>query len=242
MNQSPKLLSLKVEKELEKAIRQKKYHVGDKLPTENQLCKMFSVSRTAVREALKSLKARGLVTIRKGSGAYVSELSVKNAVGPINLYFELTKNEDLVAHAIKTRLLFEPEIAGLAALNRTPEHLTFFEDNLKALTNCPTEDIQLETELDIAFHTLVTQSTGNPVISLIMEPVLNLISRYKPIIFGKHSSLDRDEIKASVIKFHTRIFQAIKNEDSREAYYQMKEHLLTTERNSLKASQIKDEN
>ncbi len=239
MSQSPSLLSLRVEKDLENSIRSKKYLVGDKLPTEFQLSEQFSVSRTAIREALKSLKARGLVQIKKGSGVYVAELTTKTAVDPMNLYFELSKDEKLGKHALKTRQLFEPEITGLAALNRTTENLQELEANLTALIACPIEDIASETELDITFHSLIAKSTGNTVVELIMEPVLNLISRYKPVVFGKHSSLDRTEIKDSVIRFHSRIFQAIKDQDSREAYYQMKEHLFTTERNYLQLEQRK---
>ncbi len=237
MSNSPKLLSRIIEEKLESAIVKNEYKVGDKLPTEIELCDQFSTSRTAVREALKSLKTKGLIEIRKGSGVYVSELTIANALGPINLYFELSKDEDLVSNAIKARLYIEPEVAAMAAMNRTEEHLAALEANLEAMIDCPTNDIETETKLDIAFHVLVTQATGNPVVSLIMEPVLNLISKYKPLIFGKHANLDRKEIKQSVIKFHSRIYEAIKNKDSKEAHYEMKEHLRVTEKNSIKAIQ-----
>ena len=51
-------ISLRIEHEIEKSIRDRSYDVGQKLPTENEYCIAFSVSRTAVREALKSLKAK----------------------------------------------------------------------------------------------------------------------------------------------------------------------------------------
>lgn len=228
-------VSLKVERELEKSIRDSTYQVGQKLPTEFEIGEMFSVSRTVVREALKSLKARGLINIKKGSGVYVSEFSTQSALDPINLYFELSQNKDIVTHALKCRQLFEPELAAQAALNRTEEDLEKFKQNLNELVECAPQDIKTETELDIAFHNLVTRATGNHVVSLIMEPILHLISKSKPIVFGKHESLDRNEIKQSVVKFHSRIYRAIADGDSREAYYQMKEHLFTTERNVLEA-------
>lgn len=232
-----KSVSLKVEKELEKSILDNTYRVGQKLPTEFEIGEMFSVSRTAVREALMSLKARGLVSIKKGSGVYVSEFSTKSAIDPINLYFELSKDENLVANALKCRQVFEPELASQAAMNRTDEDLILFQENLDQLIECAPENIEEETELDISFHNIVTKATGNPVISLIMEPVLNLISKSKPIVFGKHESLDRKEIKEAVLTFHTRIYEAIADRDSREAYYQMKEHLYLTERNVRIASE-----
>ena len=67
-------LSQKIERRIEEAIRQKKLLVGTKLPSERELCEMFAVSRTALREALRRLSARGLIQIKKGSGMFVSEL------------------------------------------------------------------------------------------------------------------------------------------------------------------------
>ncbi|MEM6631711.1 MAG: FadR/GntR family transcriptional regulator [Bacteroidota bacterium] len=239
MSQNKGLLSFRIEQKIEEAILKKQYDVGDKLPTESQLCEQFSASRTVIREALNSLKARGLVEIKKGSGVYVSELTTENAIGSINLYFELSKDINLVDNAIQTRLHLEPEIASLAAMNRKEEHLIALSHNLEEIIECSIEDIERETELDIEFHILITKATGNPVISLIMEPVLNLISKYKPMVFGKHESLDRKKIKDSVIKFHSRIYEAVKSRNSREAYYEMREHLKETEKNSKEADKYR---
>lgn len=227
-------LSLKIEHEIERSIRERQYDVGQKLPTENEYCIAFSVSRTAVREALKSLKARGLIEIKKGSGVYVAELSKQGAVDPINLYFEMSEDKDLVKNTIYTRQAFEPEIASLAAKNRTSENLVLLEKNLTRLINCPLEDIKQETEIDGDFHSLISIAANNPVISLIMAPIHNLIAKHKTLIYGKNTAIDRKEIRESVVSFHTNIFEAIKNKDSQEAHYQMKEHLRKTEKYSQK--------
>lgn len=229
MSNNTSSISLKIEQEIENSIRQRHYDIGDKLPTENEYCISYSVSRTVVREALKSLRARGLIEIKKGSGVYVAELSKKSALDPINLYFEMSEDKDLVKNTIYTRQAFEPEIANLAAKNRQPEHLILIEKNLSQLYNCPLEDIKQETEVDADFHSLISLAANNPVISLIMGPIHNLIANHKTLVYGKNSTIDRNEIRDSVIKFHTNIYEAIKNMDSREAYYQMKEHLRRTE-------------
>ena len=232
MTTSTPSLSLKIEHEIEKSIRDRHYDIGQKLPTENEYCIAFSVSRTAVREALKSLNARGLIKIKKGSGAYVTELSRKSALDPMNLYFEMSEDTELVKNTIYTRQAFEPEIASLAAKNRKAEHLVLLENNLIQLIDSPIEDIKQETEIDADFHSLVSIAANNPVISLIMGPIHNLIAKHKTLIYGKNSTIDRKEIRESVVNFHTKIFHAIKNKDSHEAYYQMKEHLRRTEKYS----------
>ncbi|GAH09025.1 unnamed protein product [marine sediment metagenome] len=63
---SQQTLSQKIERTLETAIREKKLPIGSKLPTEHEMCKSFGVSRTALREALHRLSARGLINIQKG--------------------------------------------------------------------------------------------------------------------------------------------------------------------------------
>ena len=54
-------LSQRIERTIETAIREKKILVGDKLPTEREMCESFGVSRTALREALRRMSARGLI-------------------------------------------------------------------------------------------------------------------------------------------------------------------------------------
>ena len=73
-------LSQRIERTLETAIREKKLELGSKLPTEREMCESFGVSRTALREALRRLSARGLITIQKGSGMYVSEIKIQDAI------------------------------------------------------------------------------------------------------------------------------------------------------------------
>lgn len=231
MKSTPGLLSFKIEEKIEALIRNRTYAIGEKLPTENEFCKHFSVSRTAVREALKSLKARGLIEIKKGSGAYVAELSSEGALNPIHLYFEMSLDKELIVNTIKTRQAFEPEIANLAALNRTGEDLENLELNLKQLAACSLTDIDTETQIDGDFHLLVCKAAKNPVISTIMNPIHNLIPKHKTLIYGKDIA-HREEIRETVVQFHTKIFEAIRDKDGKEAFYQMKEHLFRTRKYS----------
>ncbi|NPE31859.1 FadR family transcriptional regulator [Methanococcoides sp. SA1] len=64
-------LSQEIVANIEQAIREKKFQVGEKLPTEKELCEMFGVSRTAIREALQMLSAQGLINVHKGKGSFV---------------------------------------------------------------------------------------------------------------------------------------------------------------------------
>ena len=114
-------LSQQVEEKIEEVILQKKILPGEKLPTENELCSMFGVSRTALREALQMLSARGLISIRKGSGIYVNLYSMEEVLKPMQLYFELNFSRDSIRHFVDIRKMIEPEVARRAAENRSEE-------------------------------------------------------------------------------------------------------------------------
>jgi len=216
-------------------IRSKAYAIRQRLPTEAEFCKQFSASRTAVREALKGLQSRGLVHIRKGSGVYVSEPNSIEATNPLDLYFEMSDSSDLVVNTLQARQLFEPEIAALAALKRTKADVVKLEENLARFEACDVHNIEKDANLDIEFHRLIASAGGNSVISIIMNPIHNLATRQRMLVFGKSEKLDSlNEVRNIVFNFHHRIWKAIKDRDSKEAFYQMKEHLLYTVENLKK--------
>ncbi|MBN9382722.1 MAG: FadR family transcriptional regulator [Chitinophagaceae bacterium] len=228
---SDKLLSGKIEESIELAIRRKDYKAGEKLPTEGQLCDLFGVSRTVVREALRKLSARGLVVIKQGSGAYVNELSSESAIDSINLFLELTDDGSLIFDIIRARQLFEPEIAGLAALNRTAAELDELAGNLEALKASSMEDIDGQTIIDIRFHSLIASATHNNVVALLMRPIFDNMPKVKRSIYAKNNLGYLTHDKSMVLKFHEDIYEAIKNADPREASHAMLAHLKATEKN-----------
>ncbi len=216
-------LSQRIERTVEKAIREKKLVAGDKLPTEREMCESFGVSRTALREALRRLSARGLISIHKGSGMYVSELNIEDAIKTLNLYYDLKFDENLLSQIIEVRTLFEPEIAALAASNRTDENLAELQENLVEFENCNPDDTQKEADLDNRFHLTITKSTSNPFMQVSMEPIYSLLPRMRNFIYG-----NIEGEKGSTLGFHRKIFEAINNRDAENASRVMRDHLVRT--------------
>lgn len=227
-------LSEKIEDAIVNAIRQGKLSAGEKLPTESELCKQFSVSRTAVREAISKLTARGLITVRKGSGTYVSEISINQAQQALNLFFELSTQPNLVFDTISARRMIEPSIAAFAAKVRKQEDVDYLEQNLADMIACDIEDLDKEAELDNAFHSGIIKSTGNQVLNLLMRPVYNLMPQYRQMVFAKNSHTIHAEAKDILIGFHGDILNAIKVGDSEKAFQSMTDHLAFTENNYSK--------
>lgn len=214
------ILSLRIERTLENAIREKKLAVGSKLPTEREMCESFGVSRTALREALRRLSARGLITIQKGSGMYVSEIKIEDAIDTLNLYYDLKFDKNLLAQIIEVRSIFEPEIARLAALNRTNKDLDELSRILAEFEESDPDNTQLEADLDNKFHLAVTKATQNPIVQITMEPIYSLIPRMRNYIYG-----NIDGERSNTLKSHRALLSALRKQDGKQAQLIMKDHL-----------------
>jgi GntR family transcriptional repressor for pyruvate dehydrogenase complex len=213
-------LSQRIERTLENAIREKKLAVGSKLPTEREMCESFGVSRTALREALRRLSARGLISIQKGSGMYVSEINIQDAIDNLNLYYDLKFDEHLLEQIIEVRSLFEPEIAWLAAQNRSQKDLDELNRLYKEFESCDPDNTQREADLDNRFHLAIAKAAQNPIVQITMEPIYSLLPRMRNYIYG-----NIDGEKTHTLKFHKTLLDAIRKQDTDLAQQTMKEHL-----------------
>jgi len=213
-------LSQKIERNIERAIREKKLPIGSKLPSERELCEMFAVSRTALREALRRLSARGLIEIRKGSGMIVKKINMQDAIDSLNLYYDLKFDMNLISQIIEVRMAFEPEIAKMAAMNRTEDDLKNLNKNLVEFAACDLDNTQLESDLDNKFHLTVARSTGNPFVIVTMEPVHNLLPRMRNFIYA---SVEGE--KEITLGYHKEIVNAIRERDADRAYEKMQAHI-----------------
>ncbi|TAJ13737.1 FadR family transcriptional regulator [Marinilabiliaceae bacterium JC017] len=206
-------LSQKIERKIEEAIRQKKLIPGNKLPSEKELCESFAVSRTALREALRRLSARGLIEIKKGSGMYVSEIRIEDAIKSLNLYYDLKFDSNLIGQIIEVRRLFEPEIARMAARNRTANDLKILRDNLDELEKCDPDNTQLEVDVINRFHMYMAKSTGNPIAIISMEPIYSLLPRMRNLIYA-----NIEGEKEYTFRLQKEIFEAVELQEEQKAY------------------------
>jgi GntR family transcriptional repressor for pyruvate dehydrogenase complex len=228
-------LSKQVEEELTRAIRKGQYQPLQKLPTENELCSIFNVSRTVVREAIKGLNAKGIVEVKKGSGAYVSEMSIKNASETLNMFFKLSSDQDVMLSTIDSRAMIEPMIAAKSALVRTEDHLVQLQENMEKMKQCPLENKRKEAELDNQFHRILIDCVDNPVLHLLVDPIFNLMPKFKLGVFAKSVEGNLEKDKEEMMHYHQLIADAIISQDAKKAENFMREHLRITRENYIKA-------
>jgi GntR family transcriptional repressor for pyruvate dehydrogenase complex len=220
-------LSQQIENYVEESIRSKRLLPGQKLPTELELCEKFGVSRTPLREALRNLRSKGLITVKMGSGMYVGELTKEEALASLKLYFELHMDPDLVLQIVQARRVFEPAIAEAAAHNRSDEDLRALAQSIEDFRVCDPADLQRSGEIDHHFHFLVANASRNPVVPLLMKPIYDLPSNARNLVYGKVNP----GTKEIALDFHTRIFEAIRDGAGAQARSIMTAHLEFTDKN-----------
>ncbi|QZT36529.1 FadR family transcriptional regulator [Halosquirtibacter xylanolyticus] len=211
----------RVIKTLETAILQRKIQEGTRLPAERELCELLSVSRTTVREALRSLSAKGLVEIRKGSGVYVSHYAMNNALDSVNHFYNSTFNEKWLHQLAQFRLQFEPQVARMAAKSRNGYNLECIKKNIER-SRLFTEYTDRKTAaLDVEFHQLIAQATHNRFVVVSMEPVFNLLPKLCDSIYAE----DGYSAKEVICDRHQIVYDAIKDQDEDRAEEAMRNHI-----------------
>ncbi len=213
------LLSNVVESQIEEAIKKKVLLPGAKLPSESELCNQFKVSRTAVREALRMLSAKGLITIVKGKGMFVQNISAETVTDPIHLYLQLQFERNYVLDVVHARQIIEPPLAASAALHHTAEDAEkLIKDQNDLIAN--NGDYEQLSALDMQFHLDIAKASENSLIPLILEPIHRLIPQIKSSVYATVA-----DAKQSAVEWHAKILEAILRKDAEGARAAMIRHL-----------------
>lgn len=140
-------------------------NVGDKLPSEHEICEKFGVSRPVVREALLRLRADGLVTAHQGLGTFVS-----HQPAPRLKTFSDVQNVGAYLRAQEVRVALEGDAARLAALRRTDEQLHKIGEAHAAFVE-ELEHGRVSPEADLAFHASIAEASGNDFYLGVLETI-----------------------------------------------------------------------
>lgn len=199
--------------ELGKAIMRGQYKVGASLPSEADLCKQYEISRTATREAVKMLTAKGLISSRPRQGIRVLDIKHWNLFDIDVLNWIQIGKPDLymLRHFLQLRLAIEPEAAYLAAQYADEEDLLAIEKALGRMKDA-TGGYDDTHEADSEFHQSVLQASKNPFfaqlknfITTTLKVNLRFTNRMQPVTL--------DEYQA-----HADIYEFIKNKQAQQAF------------------------
>ncbi len=195
-----------------------KYSPGDRLPVENELAQLFSVSRITIREAISKLSTMGIIDVRQGDGTFVKRLSPASFMQPMLPMLALSDVD--LADVFDVRLLIESRAAELAAERITEEEQKKLQNTFDIMEQAAlSNEIRKYNELDVQFHKEIAAISGNQVIAVICELITEMIR--ESIFYSCHIP---SHIMNSVI-YHNRIYNAIKDHNAPLAAQMMREHL-----------------
>src|ERR1700684_1282532 len=135
---------------------------GDQLPAERELAQRLGVSRTAVREAVKALREKGLVEAYSGRGTFITDGTSQAARQSFDLMVKVGQQEG-VPHLAELRLILEPGIAALAAARVEEEHLAAMREAVAVMERSQ-KDPAAYIEADLDFHLALAEAVANPLI------------------------------------------------------------------------------
>ncbi|MFF7705717.1 FadR/GntR family transcriptional regulator [Streptomyces lydicus] len=194
------------------AIERGEYPVGDKLPSEAELCRRLEVSRPVLREALRALQTMGLAISRTGKGTFVVSDSAVT---------DLTFGDYVASDLLEVRRHVEIPVARYAALRRTPEDL----DRLAHLL----ERMERETDttawvaMDTLFHLTVAQAARNPVFRRVIEEIRDALARQSAFLNELGGRREQSNYE------HRAIVEALIDSSEQDAADAMAHHLSRVE-------------
>jgi len=199
---------------------------GAKVPSERELTRDLGVGRSTVREALNGLAALGVLEIRHGQGAFITDQGPTIARGdestrPSSLTAALERG--VTREFIEARLLVEVTVAGLAAERRTEDDLRQIEAALKVQQQrleAADEDVEAVVGVASSFNLLIAEAAHNEVLGAMIESFVDLMKERGPRLYALPDFGEWD------LKEHRGIYEAVRDQDSKRASDLMREHIL----------------
>ncbi len=211
-------LTARTEQQIEELILSQALKGGDRLPSERDLGEQIGVSKTVVREAIRSLTAKGLVEVRMGSGMYVQHLSADLLTNPLHILLRThaLKPEDIQ----EVRQALEINLAALAAERAEAVHIEAMEHTIAALKKKALTATEF-AEADLAFHNALAAAANNPIFTLLVGLLNNLMLQVREQVFQS----DGQASASRALRYHQKILDQIKAHDVNGARQAMLEHL-----------------
>lgn len=192
------------------------HYPADKvLPNEELLCRDLAVSRTALREAVKVLAAKGLLEARPRIGTRVRTKDQWNLLDPDILAWRCATgvDADFLRHLTELREIIEPSAAALAATSRSAGQLEAIAVALRAMESATS--IAEWVQADLEFHTAVLKATNNP----LLMPLAAIIGSALESLLGV-TARTSDNFKQA-LPDHQKVFDAIRLQEPQNALHRM---------------------
>ncbi len=210
--------------QIEQQIVKGELRVGDRLPAERDLAGQFGVSRTAVREAVKALRQKGLVEIAPGRGTFIADRTGRAVRHSLDFMLKVGAT-DGAKDLAEVRAILEPEIAALAAVRASKPACEAMRRAIETM-DAALDDADAYIEADLAFHLALAQATQNNLIATLIDPIVDLLRENRGRIFNTPGAPQRGQV------YHKQILRAVEHRNANAARNAMRAHLKQVRKDS----------
>lgn len=203
--------------------------VGDELPPEGKLAEELDVSRLTIREAVKTLAGRGVITVKHGK---------RNRIAPVEdwdlLNVELMElrgrmrgeSRNLVEQLTEVREIVEIGAAELAARRITGDQVRQMREQIDIMIEADHApdgpDVARSVEADIAFHRVIVEAAGNEYLAATYRPLEEVLRAVRM------ETSSRQKVRDDAIHWHTEILKKLENKDADGSREAMRSHMRQT--------------
>ena len=193
---------------------------GARLPSERLLADQFKVSRSSVREAIRSLELQGLVVSRRGAGTFINTENLESVVALIAT--TLSSGEETLQEIFEVRHLLEPQIAAVATQRATLEEIERLEEILEGQQQQISRG-QTGVDADTAFHFALASATHNSALIKVVSAVEDILR------LSRDYSLQEPGRPERSLASHRQILNMVETRDAEGAKQAMDHHLTSVE-------------
>jgi GntR family transcriptional regulator, transcriptional repressor for pyruvate dehydrogenase complex len=199
-------------------IRENDLRLGDNLPSEAAIADSVGVSRTVVREAFGALSALKVIDVGNGRRPRVG--AIDGSVMSLPLGHAVNTAQATVPQVWDARRALERRTAELAAMRRTPSEAAAILSHAQEMRRAG-DDLALQIEHDIGFHSAIAHATRNPVFALLIGSFADIMRETCPVGWRSRRT---DADRLAVFEQHDRIAEAILAGDPTTAADAMNTH------------------
>lgn len=199
-------LQLEIIRYIQNYIEENGLKAGDKLPSQEQLLEMMGVSRTSLREAVKTLEARNVLEVRNGKGVYVGSQEDNGFLSLINF----TREKGTLLDVLEVRKILEHGILPMVIHRATEKELNELGDIVKVLMEKFHQGVR-QTEEDKQFHYMIYRLSHNEIMYQLILCISNVMDQFWEF------PLNMQEPFLESMPLHETLYQAICEKNVKKA-------------------------
>lgn len=193
------------------------WKTGDKIPSENELCEMFQVSRITIRQAMQKLRALDLIETRSGTGSYVRKVNVTDVLNeliPVMLIGDVSNKQ-----IFQYRKIIEPGSTHMATIMAKDKDFIMLSNILEKMQEAAErEDDEMFSRYDLDFHITIGEITGNPLVINVNYLLKDMFERSMNMVIEKMKY-------THALEYHRKILTAMMDRNPDQAMHLMFEHI-----------------